>query len=106
MRVNLKGLGLYGENLSWSDSVKIAQYEVLGMKQKDTSVPSGTIENARLLVLHAAQRLPAFVDRPVRGRMLFENANPALRTGLISSDPAGLILFNHQRTCAILIASP
>ena len=36
-----------------------------------------------LLVLHAAQRLPAFVDRPVRDGQLFKNANPALRTGLL-----------------------
>jgi hypothetical protein len=52
MRVNLKGLGLYGENLSWRDSVKIAQYEVLGMKQKDTSVPSGDGCSLKTLTQH------------------------------------------------------
>jgi len=30
MRVNLRGLGLYAEDLSRRDSVKVAQYEVLG----------------------------------------------------------------------------
>jgi hypothetical protein len=42
-----------------------AQYEVLGMKQKQAR-PVRDDRNARLLVLHAAQQLPAFVDRPVR----------------------------------------
>jgi hypothetical protein len=35
----LKGLSLQGKDLSRRDSVKVAQYEVLGTKQKDTSVP-------------------------------------------------------------------
>jgi hypothetical protein len=61
------------------------------MMQKDTCVPAGTIENVRLLVSHAAQRLPPLVDRPVRVRdgYLFKNANPALRTGLLSPGPCG-----------------
>ena len=48
--------------------MKVAQYEVLGNEAKNRSVPLalGTIEMLGLLVLHAAQRLPAFVDRPVR----------------------------------------
>jgi hypothetical protein len=50
------------------DLTKVAQYEVLGNEAKDRSVPAGTIEMLGLLVLHAAQRLPAFVDRPVSVR--------------------------------------
>jgi hypothetical protein len=37
----------------------------------------------------AAQRLPPFVDRPVRDELLFKNVNPALRTGLLSRSPSG-----------------
>jgi hypothetical protein len=50
------------------DLTKVAQYEVLGNEGKNRSVPLalGTIEMLGLLVLHTAQRLPAFVDRPVR----------------------------------------
>src|SRR5260221_9144563 len=45
MRVNLRGLALYAEDLSRRDLVKVvAQYEVLGNDAKDTSVPQGTIE--------------------------------------------------------------
>ena len=62
----LKGLGLYGEDLSRRDSVKVAQYEVLGNEAKRHVRPVRDDRNARLLVSHAAQRLPAFVDRPVR----------------------------------------
>jgi hypothetical protein len=50
----------------------------------------------RLLVLHAAQRLPAFVDRPVRDGWLFKNANPVRQlpdTGLLSSGPCGTDFF-------------
>jgi hypothetical protein len=56
------------ENQSRRDLTKVAQYEVLGNEAKNRSVPLalGTIEMLGLLVFHAAQRLPAFVDRPVR----------------------------------------
>jgi hypothetical protein len=50
------------------DSVKVAQYEVLGNEAK------GRV-------------------RPVWDGELFKNANPALRTGLLSSDPCGTDFF-------------
>ena len=54
------------EHQSRRDLTKVeAQYEVLGNEEKNRSVPSDD-RNAGLLVLHAAQRLPAFADRPVR----------------------------------------
>jgi hypothetical protein len=83
MRVQLKARGrdragplVLRENQSRRDLTKVAQYEVLGNEAKNMSVPSGTIEMLGLLVLHAAQRLPAFVDRPIRIRdgLLFKNA--------------------------------
>jgi hypothetical protein len=60
------------------------------MKQKKAR-PVRDDRNGRLLVSREAQRPPAFVDRPVRVRdgLLFENANPALRTGLLSLSPPG-----------------
>jgi hypothetical protein len=61
--------------------VKVAQYEVLGNEAKRQVRP--------LLVSHAAQRLPAYVDRPVRDGYSLKKANPALRTGLLSSGPGG-----------------
>jgi hypothetical protein len=74
----LKGLGLYAEDLcrlvrrspegeGGRDSVKVeAQYEVLGNEAKRQVRPIRDDRNARLLVWHVAQRLLAFVDRPVR----------------------------------------
>jgi hypothetical protein len=64
----LKRLGLYAEDLSWRDSVKVAQYEVLGNNAKRHVRPVRDDRNVRLLVSHAAQRLPALVDRPIRIR--------------------------------------
>jgi hypothetical protein len=96
IRVNLRGLGLYAEDLSRRDSAKVAQYPAaagLGNDAKRHVRPgSGRDDrNVRLLVSHAAQRLPALVDRPVRVRdgYLFKNAYPALRTGLLSPGPCG-----------------
>jgi hypothetical protein len=60
----LKGLGLYGEGLSRRDSVKVAQYEVLGNEAKRHVRPVRDDRKAR--GSHAAERLPAFIDRPVR----------------------------------------
>jgi hypothetical protein len=40
----LKGLRLYGEDLSRRDPVKVAQYEVLGNEVKRQVRPVGTIE--------------------------------------------------------------
>jgi hypothetical protein len=39
------------------------------------------------------------------GRTCFLLHFPALRTGLLSSGPPGLIFSDRQRTCAILIAT-
>jgi hypothetical protein len=46
--------------------MKVAQYEVLGNDAKGVIRPGRDDRNARLLVSHAAQQLPAFLDRPVR----------------------------------------
>jgi hypothetical protein len=88
---NLRVLGLYAEDLSQRDSVKVAQYEVLGNEAKRHVRPVSVRDdrNGRLLVSHAAYRLPTFVDRPVRDGELFKKENPALRTGLLSSGPCG-----------------
>ena len=67
--------------------MKVAQYEVLGNDAKRPVRPARDDRNVRLLVSHAAQRLPPLVDRPVRDGYLFKNANPALRTGLLSPSP-------------------
>ena len=78
---NLRRLGLYAEDLSRlvrrsleaafsirtrAGPVKVAQYEVLGNGAKRHVRPVRDDRNVRLLVSHAAQRLPALVDRPVR----------------------------------------
>ena len=67
--------------------MKVAQYEVLGNDAKRPVRPASARDdrNVRLLVSHAAQRLPPLVDRPVRDGYLFKDANPALRTGLLLS---------------------
>ncbi len=83
-------LGLYGEDLSrlvrrspegegGRDSVKVAQYEVLGNEAKRQVHPVRDDRNARLLVSHTAQRLPTFVDRPVppSSRRRFAMARPS-----------------------------
>ena len=62
----LKGLRLYAEDLSRRDSVKVAQYEVLGNDAKRRVRPVRDDRNVRFLVSHAARRLPPLVDRPVR----------------------------------------
>jgi hypothetical protein len=71
------------------DSMKVAQYEVLGNEAKRQVRPVRDDRNARLLVSYAAQQLPTFVYRPSRDGYLFKNADPALRTGLLSSGPCG-----------------
>jgi hypothetical protein len=50
------------------DSVKVAQYEVLGNDAKKQVRPVRDDRIAWRLVSHAAQRLPASVDRPFRFR--------------------------------------
>src|SRR4029077_21281784 len=77
------------------------------MKQKAS--PSRRDDgNTRLLVSHAAQRLPALVDRPVRVRdgYSLRKLTQHFVLGYFRQVPAGLIFSNHQRTCTIQIASP
>jgi|SRR5580704_13336314 hypothetical protein len=107
----------YGEDLSrlvrrspegegGRDSLKVAQYEVLGNEAKRHGRPARDDRNARLLVSHAAQRLPAFVDRPARDGYCLRTLTQHFVLGYFRQVPAGLIFSDHQRTCAILIASP
>jgi hypothetical protein len=74
---NLRSLGLYTEDLSrlvrhspegegGRDSVKVAQYEVLGNDAKRQVRPGRDDRIAWRLVSHAAQRLLASLDRPFR----------------------------------------
>jgi hypothetical protein len=72
------------------------------MQKKARLSRKGRSKTVGFLVLHAAQRLPALVDRPIRDGYLFKNAHPALRTGLLSV-PAGLISLttNSDPDCAI-----
>jgi hypothetical protein len=59
--------------------VKAAQYPAAAGLVNDAKRhhrPVRDDRNGRLLVLRAAQRLPASVDRPVRDGYLFKNANP------------------------------
>jgi hypothetical protein len=65
----LKSLGLFGEDLSRRDSMKVARYPAaagLGNDAKRHVRPARDDRNIRLLVSPTSQRLPAFVDRPVR----------------------------------------
>jgi len=68
--------------------VKVAQYEVLGMKQKDTSVPRGTIETigfwsrTRLNYCQHPSIVPFGTDS-------FLKTVTQPRTGLLSSGPCG-----------------
>ena len=64
------------------DSVKVAQprkLSGLGNDAERHGRPVGDDRNARLLASHAAQRLPAFVDRPVppSSRRRFAMARPS-----------------------------
>ncbi len=75
------------------------------MKQK-ASPSRRDDRNTRLSVSHAAQRLPAFVDRPVRDGYSLKKLTQHFVLGYFRQVPAGLIFSNHQRTCTIQIASP
>jgi hypothetical protein len=62
------------------------------MTQKDASVPQRDDRNVRLLVSHAAQRLPALVDRPVRDGYLLKTLTQHFVLGFYFREvPAGLI---------------
>jgi hypothetical protein len=54
------------ENQSRRDLTKVAQYEVLGNDAKRNARPGRDDRIAWRLVSHAAQRLPASLDRPFR----------------------------------------
>jgi hypothetical protein len=73
--------GVSGEKQSRRDSVKVAQYEVLGNDAKRQVRPARDDRIAWRLVLRAAQRLPASLDRPVppSSRRRFALARPSLR---------------------------
>jgi hypothetical protein len=66
MRLNITVPNMRPEKPSRRDAMKVAQYEVLGNDAKGVIRPGRDDRNARLLVSHAAQQLPAFLDRPVR----------------------------------------
>ncbi len=90
----------YGEDLSrlvrrspegegGRDSLKVAQYEVLGNEAKRHGRPARD-DRKRSAFGFARGSAIASIRRSSRpGRILFKNANPALRTGLLSSGPCG-----------------
>jgi hypothetical protein len=63
----LKGLGLYGKDLSRRDLVKVAQYEVLGNDARRRVRPARDDRNTRLWS-HAIPRAQAAIDHPIRIR--------------------------------------
>jgi hypothetical protein len=72
--------------------MKVAQYEVLGIMQKETSVPQGTIEVSWLLVLpYAATPAYAAVDRPVRDGSFFE-LHPSTSCWATFNSPPGSVV--------------
>jgi len=63
--MQLKGLGFRDEHLSWRDSVKVAQYEVLGNDVIEISVPAGDDRNVWLLIsLIRLRERNQPIDRP------------------------------------------
>jgi hypothetical protein len=79
--------------------VKVAQYEVLGNDAKRHVRPVRDDRNVRLLVSHAAPRLPASVDRPVppSSRRRFAVARPFSSRARRSSKSEGGILTTADR---------
>jgi hypothetical protein len=69
---------------------------VLGNEAKRNVRPARDDRKVWLLFPRADQRLLALVDRPVRDGSVFKNANPALRTGLLSNVPAGRVLCGYH----------
>jgi hypothetical protein len=107
---NLRSLGLYSEDLSrlvrrslevaffrfelrrgegGRDSVKVAQYEVLGNDAKRQVRPGRDDRIAWRLVWHVAQRLPASLDRPVPPSS--RRRSKGERGGLTTADRQGRI---------------
>ncbi len=77
----------------------VAQYEVLGKWSKRHVRPVRGDRNARLLVFYATWRTQAAIDRPVRDVSLLKKRDPALRTGLLSDIPSGLIFTLRAECC-------
>jgi hypothetical protein len=77
--------------------VKVAQYEVLGMKQKDTSVPRGTIETigfwsrTRLSDCQHPSIVPTGTDSSLK------TVTQHFVLGYFRQVLAGLIFLSHQR---------
>jgi hypothetical protein len=72
--------------------MKVAQYEVLVNDAKRNARPDRDDRTVWLLVSYIwlrERKQP--IDRPVRDGPLFMKANPALRTGLLSSGPSGTV---------------
>jgi hypothetical protein len=96
MRV-LRGLGLNAEDLSRRDSVKVAQYEVLGNDAKRRVRPGRDDRKRSAFGLARRSAIASIwsIVPPETDHSL-TNANPALRTGYFREVPAGLIFSNHQ----------
>ncbi len=83
------------ENQSRRDLTKVAQYEVLGMKQKEMSVPQGTIETfgfwsrTRLGDCRHLSIVPSGTDSSLK--MLTQH----FVLGYFRQVPTGLIFSNH-----------
>jgi len=60
--------------------------------------------NARLLVLHAAQRLPAFVDRPVRDGCSLKTLTQHFVLGYFHRVPLGQS--PHRTILALMLTRP
>jgi hypothetical protein len=75
--------------------MKVAQYPAaagLGNDAKRNARPDRDDRTVWLLVSYIRLRdRKQPIDRPVRDGTLFLNANPALRTGLLSSAPSGTV---------------
>jgi hypothetical protein len=71
------------------DSVKVAQYEVLGNDAKRQVRPGRDDRIAWRLVSHAVQRLPALLDRPVPPSS--RRGSKGERGGLTTADRPGRI---------------
>jgi hypothetical protein len=90
---------LYTEDLSRRDSVKVAQYEVLGNDAKRQVRPVRDDRIAWRLVSHAGQRLPhrSIVPSGTDSSLKTLTQSAAADTGLLREVPAGPIFSNRQQ---------
>ena len=100
MRVNLRGRDQDCTGCWWSmkispDPMIVAQYEVLGLRFKELSVPDGTIDECWQSLSGVRHQKPSGFYRPLRDGRVFLPHFPALRTGLLSLSPSGT---NPHRT--------